>query len=261
MSALDYFVFTKGLWPDMPELALGRTAWDNWLAARPLADGVPVVDATPAVMAVHQNHNYQHVAGGHDAVWRGAEARRNQELAWESPLLCYTSHAGWELCPEGLAQRPRESQGLSLAWEGVNFLAREDFQEALSSFDQTLELVPAGIPGLQYLRAVALVGLGRRKDAILAVKTELASHPTHHPAKKLLADLEGSPNLRRVPPPAPAITASTPLISVVIPTHNRAQFVAQAVHSALAQEFRRSRGGGGGRRLHRPHRRRHGRNQ
>ena len=237
MSALDYFVFTKGLWPDMPGLALGRTAWDNWLAARPLADGIPVVDATPAVLAVHQNHTYQHVAGGQDAVWRGAEARRNQELAWASPLLCYTSHAGWELRPEGLVQRPRESQGLSLAWQGVSHLAREDFQEALSLFDQTLELVPAGIPGLQYLRALALVGLGRRQDAVLAVKTELASHPTHHPARKLLADLEGSPNLRQVHPPAPTIATSSPLISVVIPTHNRARFVAQAVHSALAQEF------------------------
>ena len=52
MSALDYFVFTRNLWPEIPDFALGRTAWDNWLAAEPLLRGAPLIDATGAVTAI-----------------------------------------------------------------------------------------------------------------------------------------------------------------------------------------------------------------
>ena len=237
VSALDYFVFNKGLWPKIPDLALGRTAWDNWLAAQPLAAGVPVVDATSAILAVHQNHDYQHVGGGESAVWRGEEARRNQELAWESPFLCYTSHATWEMNQSGLVKRPRQTQALTLAWKGVTLLAREDFSGALSKFKETLKLLPEGIPGLQYLLALALTGLDRREEAIQALKTELASHPSHHPAARLLVGCEPLPKESPAAQPQGQTEGNCPLISVVIPTHNRAQYVAEAINSALSQEF------------------------
>lgn len=238
VSALDYFVFIKGLWPRIPDFALGRTAWDNWLLAQPLAAGVPVVDATPAVLAVHQNHDYQHVSGGKEATWRGEEARRNQELAWESLFLCYTSHATWELNQGGLVERLRMAQGLAEAWEGVSLLAREDFSGALAKFQETLKLMPEGIPGLHYLVALALAGLDRREEAIQALKIELASHPSHHPAARLLAGCEPPPESRVSPQPRGETGPDRPLISVVTPTHNRARYVAEAVNSALSQEFR-----------------------
>jgi len=237
VSALDYFVFTKGLWPEIPGLALGRTAWDNWLVAQPLANGVPVVDVTPVVLAVHQNHDYQHHHGGKGAVWRGEEARHNQELAWESPFLCYTTHATWELNQAGLAKRPRESQALAWAWEGTALLAREDFSGALSKFEGVFQLMPEGIPGLQYLLGLALAGLGRRNDAVQALKTELASHPTHHQSARILAGWERPPEAQGSPQPAEETEPDRPLISVVIPTHNRSRYVVEAVNSALTQEF------------------------
>jgi GT2 family glycosyltransferase len=206
--------------------------------AQPLARGVPVVDATPAVYAVHQNHDYLHVGGGENAVWRGAAALRNQELAWASPFLCYTAHATWELTREGLGARHQQRQALAAAWEGAALLAQEDFSQALAKFEETLQLLPDILPGLQYVRALALAGLGRRDEALQALKAELAPHPTHHAARQLLDSLEGSRNKVRPLQPATAAAAGRPLISVVIPTHNRAAFVAEAVNSALAQEFR-----------------------
>jgi radical SAM superfamily enzyme YgiQ (UPF0313 family)/predicted O-methyltransferase YrrM/GT2 family glycosyltransferase len=237
VSALDYFVFSKGLWPKIPNFSLGRTAWDNWLVAQPLTSGVAVVDATPAVLAVHQNHDYHHVGGGKEAAWRGEEARRNQELGWESPFLCYSSHATWELKPSGLAERPREAQALAAAWKGVALLAREDFSGALAKFRATLDLMPEGIPGLQYLLALALAGLDRRDEAIQALRTELASHPSHHPAARLLGGCEPPPESRVSFQPRAATGPDRPLISVVTPTHNRAGYVAEAVNTALSQEF------------------------
>ena len=78
---IDYFVFPKGLYPEIPPFAIGRTAWDNWLVMTPHKLGVPVVDGTEFIMAVHQDHDYAHVAGGRDETWTGTEAQRNRALA------------------------------------------------------------------------------------------------------------------------------------------------------------------------------------
>ena len=80
-SAIDYFVFLRGLWGDIPPFALGRTKWDNWLLMRALAREAVLIDATPAVMIAHQNHDYSHHPDGHAGIWHGAEAKRNLELA------------------------------------------------------------------------------------------------------------------------------------------------------------------------------------
>jgi hypothetical protein len=78
---IDYFVFCRGLYREMPPFAVGRTMWDNWLIYSARAQHVPVVDATAAVTAVHQNHDYSHAGGGRPEVWKGPEAQRNMALA------------------------------------------------------------------------------------------------------------------------------------------------------------------------------------
>jgi len=58
-GGLDYFVFTKGLYGGgVPSFAIGRYAWDNWLAAEALRLNVPLVDITEAAFVVHQRHAY-----------------------------------------------------------------------------------------------------------------------------------------------------------------------------------------------------------
>ncbi len=232
-SAIDYFVFTRGLWPAIPDFALGRTAWDNWLVADPLLRGVPVIDATPAVLAVHQRHDYGHVPGGEAAAWRGAEARKNQDLAWAGFFLCYPTHATWELTPAGLKERPDQTRGLTLMAQAGTHLKEQRWGTALKCLEEAGACLPQGVPGWQYARALALRGLGRWQEALAALSSELASHPSHHPARELAEELQG-----RARPEAPVTAgqAPDPRLSVVIPTYNRARYLAAAVESALAQE-------------------------
>lgn len=78
---IDYFVFSRGFFGrDMPPFAIGRTSWDNWLAWKGYESRC-LVDASASVVAVHQNHDYQHHPQGEKGVWKGEEARRNLELA------------------------------------------------------------------------------------------------------------------------------------------------------------------------------------
>lgn len=81
-SGVDYFVYRKGLWPKIPEFALGRFAWDQWLVWSALARRARVIDATEDVLAIHQNHDYSHsIVNDRMELWHGEEAVHNRELA------------------------------------------------------------------------------------------------------------------------------------------------------------------------------------
>jgi hypothetical protein len=77
---IDYFIFPRGLYRDLFPFALGRAGFDNWLLWKAHSLKAPVIDASQAVMAVHQNHDYSHHPQGERGVWEGAEAKRNREL-------------------------------------------------------------------------------------------------------------------------------------------------------------------------------------
>jgi hypothetical protein len=58
--AVDYFVFPKGLYDQIPPFAVGRPCYDSWLIYKPISRRYPVVDATNEVLATHQNHDHSH---------------------------------------------------------------------------------------------------------------------------------------------------------------------------------------------------------
>ncbi len=80
-GGIDYVAFTRGTFRAMPPFALGRAFFDNWLIWDARRRGLPVVDLTEVVQALHQNHAYDHLEGGRRAAYAGEDARRNLELA------------------------------------------------------------------------------------------------------------------------------------------------------------------------------------
>ncbi len=78
--AIDYFAYPRGALGRLPPFAVGRPAWDNWMIYRARSLGVPVVDASSALLAVHQNHGYGHVREATGDKWQGPEAEQNREL-------------------------------------------------------------------------------------------------------------------------------------------------------------------------------------
>jgi hypothetical protein len=104
-TGIDYFVFPRGLWGELPPFAIGRTVWDNWLIYRARSLGAAVVDATGAITAVHQNHDYAHHPGGAAGLWQGPEARRNRELAGSEERVYDVRDADWRLTPQGVRRR------------------------------------------------------------------------------------------------------------------------------------------------------------
>jgi len=80
-TGIDYFAYTPDLFRSLPDFAIGRSAWDNWLIFNARSTGAAVIDATRSIMAIHQNHDYAHVPQGEYGAWKGPEAVRNLSLA------------------------------------------------------------------------------------------------------------------------------------------------------------------------------------
>jgi hypothetical protein len=118
-AALDWFVFTPGLFGDVPPFALGRACFDNWLIWQARQVGI-VVDATHDVRAVHQAHAYGHVPGGVEETYYGEDAARNLELAGGKSRL-YTLHDASHVLRRGSLRR---NWGAAFRWrENVRKLA------------------------------------------------------------------------------------------------------------------------------------------
>jgi hypothetical protein len=59
----DYFIFPRSCFADMPEFAIGRAGWDNWMIYAARRQGWACVDASKAIQIVHQDHDYSHLPG------------------------------------------------------------------------------------------------------------------------------------------------------------------------------------------------------
>ena len=129
---IDYFVFPRGLFSgQVPRFAVGRPGYDNWILWKVRSMGVPVVDATEVVLAIHQNHDYSHHPGGQKGLWQDVEARQNAELM--DGHFATIDNATHRLTPAGMrpnyyhwvAQaRRRSAAARASAWFGFLNLTR-----------------------------------------------------------------------------------------------------------------------------------------
>lgn len=60
----DYFIFPRTCFKQIPDFAVGRAGWDNWMIFRARWKHWKVVDATRSITLVHQKHDYSHLPGG-----------------------------------------------------------------------------------------------------------------------------------------------------------------------------------------------------
>ncbi|MDP3185603.1 MAG: hypothetical protein Q8M58_10060, partial [Anaerolineales bacterium] len=61
---IDYFVFPRHLYTEVPSFTIGRPAWDNWMVYHARTTFGMAIDASRDVLVVHQNHDYSHLPGG-----------------------------------------------------------------------------------------------------------------------------------------------------------------------------------------------------
>jgi hypothetical protein len=76
----DYFIFPRECYQDIPDFAVGRAGWDNWMIFKGRREGWKVIDATGAITVIHQDHDYSHLPEGKPH-YRLPESDENVRLA------------------------------------------------------------------------------------------------------------------------------------------------------------------------------------
>jgi hypothetical protein len=105
-SGMDYFLFRKGDIANIPSFIVGRPYWDQWMIGNALKNQFRVIDATSCIMAIHQNHDYNHVIESTGKKWEGPEADYNISLLKNDFNLGNIYNSNWILTNGKLKRAP-----------------------------------------------------------------------------------------------------------------------------------------------------------
>jgi hypothetical protein len=130
----DFFLFPKSCYTDIPDFAIGRAGWDNWMIYKARKEEWTVIDCTPSVMIVHQNHDYSHLPGAKPH-YEHPDTNENIRLAGGEANIRYTVlDATYQLASGGKLVRPKLSylrfmRGVELFLRKVFFFLPEKMIE------------------------------------------------------------------------------------------------------------------------------------
>ena len=85
----DFFLFPLSIFLEVPNFTIGRAGWDNWMIYKARKEKWSVIDCTPSVMIVHQNHDYSHLPGGKPH-YEHPDTNENIRLAGGEANIRYT---------------------------------------------------------------------------------------------------------------------------------------------------------------------------
>ena len=132
----DFFLFPKSCYADIPNFIIGRAGWDNWMIYKARKENWPVIDCTPSVMIVHQNHDYSHLPGG-KSHYDHPDTNENIRLAGGQANVRYTILDATHQLADGKLIRPkmtslRLTRKLELFLRAVFFFLPENMIESIA---------------------------------------------------------------------------------------------------------------------------------
>lgn len=102
----DFFLFPLSTFHDIPPFTIGRAGWDNWMIYKARKEGWAVIDCTPSIMIVHQNHDYSHLPEGKPH-YEHPDTNENIRLAGGQANIRYTILDSTHQLVNGKLSRPK----------------------------------------------------------------------------------------------------------------------------------------------------------
>jgi hypothetical protein len=90
----DYFIYPRSCFTSIPDFAIGRAGWDNWMIYQSRLQGWMTIDATQEIQIIHQNHDYSHLPGG-QTHYHLPETDENVRLAGGRRTIFTVPDANW----------------------------------------------------------------------------------------------------------------------------------------------------------------------
>jgi hypothetical protein len=85
---IDYFIFPRHLYTNVPNFTIGRPAWDNWMVYQARTTFGMAIDTTRDVLVIHQDHDYSHLPGNKPPY--GLEVARSNIAKAGGRKRCFT---------------------------------------------------------------------------------------------------------------------------------------------------------------------------
>ena len=132
----DFFLFPLSTFHEIPPFTIGRAGWDNWMISKARKENWAVIDCTPSVMIVHQNHDYAHLPDGKPH-YEHPETNENIRLAGGQASVRYTILDATYQLADGKLIRPkmtslRLTRKLELFLRAIFFFLPEDTIENIA---------------------------------------------------------------------------------------------------------------------------------
>jgi hypothetical protein len=102
----DFFLFPLSTFQEVPPFTIGRAGWDNWMIYKARKENWAVIDCTPSIMIVHQNHDYGHLPNGMSH-HEHPDTNENIRLAGGQANIRYTSLDATHELIDGKLVRPK----------------------------------------------------------------------------------------------------------------------------------------------------------
>lgn len=98
----DYFIYPKTVHFPMPPFAVGKLFWDSWFMWHARSSGVPIVNATQVITAIHQQHYRGFETHAYGELNLGEEAQTNLRLLGRRSYTLKVYDADYLLTKKGL---------------------------------------------------------------------------------------------------------------------------------------------------------------
>ena len=100
----DYFIYPRACFAQIPDFAIGRAGWDNWMIYEARQRGWKTIDATESIQIIHQDHDYSHLPGGQPH-YRLPETGENTRLAGGKRAIFTLLDANYQLTGQGIRRK------------------------------------------------------------------------------------------------------------------------------------------------------------
>ncbi len=97
----DYFVYPRECFAEIPDFAIGRAGWDNWMIYHARMQRWKTIDATNEIFIIHQDHDYSHLPDGQPH-YRLPETDENVRLAGGRRTIFTLPDANWIFTQGGI---------------------------------------------------------------------------------------------------------------------------------------------------------------
>lgn len=103
----DYFIYPRECFQHIPDFAVGRAGWDNWMIYESRRRGWKTIDATQEIMIIHQSHDYSHLPNGQPH-YRLPETSDNVRMAGGKRAIFHLRDANYQLS-NGKVEKKRQT--------------------------------------------------------------------------------------------------------------------------------------------------------